>query len=290
LDPAHAVRETAVIEVSGPDRVDFLQGQLTQDVRGMMSGEVRPSAALTPKGKILYVARVLSLGDRFLLLLPSSSRASVLEHLKKYAAFQKVALEDRSPELLRVALYGSMPEPPPATEGIALPGEGELAGELLVPAAGREAALAELEGKGSRPLDSEEAERLRVESGRPRFGQDFDDSHVPDEVGLSAAISTTKGCYVGQEIVARMRTYGRVNRRLVGFRFPDGIVPAGSVLQRPDGEPGKIEWGRVTSAVESRRFGPIGLGFAYHEVPEGGRLVTTESPQRSAVIAALPFR
>ncbi|MFN2386050.1 MAG: folate-binding protein YgfZ [Thermoanaerobaculia bacterium] len=290
MDFSHAVRESAVLQVSGADRVDFLQGQLTQDVRGMAPGEVRPAAALTSKGRILYVARLLALEDRFLLLLPSSSRGPVQEHLKKYAAFQKVTLQDLSEELLRIGLYGSLAGWPERAPWRLLPGEGEFAGELLLPSAEREEALKALEATGSRTLDREAAERLRVEAGRPRFGQDFDGSHLPDEVGLVAAISTTKGCYVGQEIVARMRTYGRVNRRVVGFRFPDGIVPAGSVLKPPEGEPGKVEWGRVTSAVHSDRFGPIGLGFAFRDVPEGGRLVTIESPQRGAVVTALPFR
>lgn len=258
----------------------------------MTSGEVRPAAALTPKGKLLYVARLLALEDRFLLLLPSASRRPILDHLKKYAAFQKVTLEDRTEELVRFALYGAAPpEWPEHPAWRRLPGEGELAAEQLVPAAERGAFLGALEAMGSRAMDTEIAERLRVEAGRPRFGQDFDGNHLPDEVGLEGAISTTKGCYVGQEIVARLRTYGRVNRRLVGFRFPEGLVPPGSLLQRPeDEEPGKIEWGRVTSAVESDRFGPIGLGFAFRDVPAEGRLVTIESPRRSAVVTALPFR
>ena len=258
----------------------------------MTSGEVRPAAALTPKGKILYVARLLALEDRFLLLLPSASGRPVLDHLRKYAAFQKVTLEDRSEALVRFAMYGSPPpEWPEHPAWQRLPGEGELAAEQLVPASESEAFLVALEAIGSRPVDPETAERLRVEAGRPRFGQDFDGSHLPDEVGLEAAISTTKGCYVGQEIVARLRTYGRVNRRLVGFRFPEGIVAPGSLLKRPeDEEAGKVEWGRVTSSVHSDRFGPIGLGFAFRDVPLEGRLVTIESPRRSAIVTALPFR
>jgi folate-binding protein YgfZ len=290
LDPAHAVRESAVLEISGPDRVDFLQGQLTQDVRGMAPGDVRPAAALTPKGKILYVARLLALEDRFLLLLPAPSRGPVREHLAKYAAFQKVTLADRTDEMLRIGLYGSFPERPARTGWIPLPGEGERTGELLVPAPARAAALEVLEALGSRPLDAEAAERLRVEAGRPEFGRDFDGTHLADEVGLDEAISTTKGCYVGQEVVARMRTYGRVNRRLVGFRFPEGLVAPGTLLQRPGEDPGKIEWGRVTSAVLSDRLGPIGLGFAFRDVADGERLVATGSPHGSAVVAALPFR
>ncbi len=112
------------------------------------------------------------------------------------------------------------------------------------------------------------AEALRIEAGRPRFGEDIDETNLPDEAGLDAAISATKGCYVGQEIVARRRTYGRVNRRLVGFRFPAGPLARGTVLRRPEPSPVRpepTEAGRVTSVARSPRFGWIGLGFAFHD-------------------------
>jgi folate-binding protein YgfZ len=147
-----------------------------------------------------------------------------------------------------------------------------------------------LEGAGAARVTEATAEVLRIEAGRPRFGSDVDNSHFPDEVGLDAAISTTKGCYVGQEIVARTRTYGRVNRRLVGFRFPDGPVESGSLLKRPEEpEPGKVEQGRVTSAVLSPVFGAIGLGYAFRDVPAGARLVSAHGAPRAAIVSDLPF-
>ncbi len=147
-----------------------------------------------------------------------------------------------------------------------------------------------LDRAGSVAVSETTAEILRVEAGRPRFGSDADESNLADEVGLDASISTTKGCYVGQEIVARMRTYGRVNRRLVGFRFPEGPIPPGSLLKRPEEpEAGKVEQGRVTSAVLSPAFGPIGLGYAFREVAIGGRLVAAAQPSLTAVVTPLPF-
>jgi folate-binding protein YgfZ len=150
--------------------------------------------------------------------------------------------------------------------------------------------LRSLESSGGVPASEPLAEALRIEAGRPRFGQDADGSHLADEVGLAAAVSTTKGCYVGQEIVARLRTYGRVNRRLVGFRFPEGAVPAGSLLLRPgEVDRGRIEPGRVTSSADSPRFGPIGLGWAVRDVSEGDRLIAGDGPARGAIVASLPF-
>jgi tRNA-modifying protein YgfZ len=281
-----------VVDLTGPDRAGFLQGQLTQDVETMAAGEVRPAAGLTPKGKLIYVARLLALSDRFRLILPAALRSPVLEHLRKYSVFQKVAVEDRSADFHRFGIYG---QPggglPQSAQWIALPPEGEFSGELLVPAAESAPAEAAFRRAGLPPIEPEAAEVLRVEAGRARFGQDFDGTNLPDEVGLADAISTTKGCYVGQEVVARLRTYGRVNRRLVGFQFPDGLVASGTVLRNPEEtEPGRIEWGRVTSAVTSPRYGPIGLGFAFREIPLGGRLVSSADPSRGALAAALPFR
>jgi folate-binding protein YgfZ len=278
-----------VLDVAGADREAFLQGQLTQDVRRVSSGGAVPAAGLSPKGKLIFVGKLVAAGDRLRLILPAPLRETVLAHLKKYSVFQKVTLEDRSDDFIRVGIRG---EAPPAGEGeLPLGRDGEFDNDRLVPASSREDFLRALEAGGGRPLGPEEAEALRVEAGRARFGHDFDDSNLPDEVGLDDAISTTKGCYVGQEIVARMRTYGRVNRRIVGFHFPDGSVPAGSRLARPGGQTAsRAEPGRVTSSVASETLGAIGLGWAFHDVPPGGELVTEEPPARRAVVAELPFR
>jgi tRNA-modifying protein YgfZ len=288
---AHRVRRGCVLDVEGADRVAFLQGQLTQDVKAMAPGEVLPAAALTPKGKLVFLARVLALPDRLRLLVSADSRESILAHLKKYVIFQKVAISDRSSELALVGLYGPRAGQIAAPGGaVSLPGEGEFSAEILVPSGSLADLERVLESAGSARVSDETAEVLRVEAGRPRFGSDADASNFADEVGLDAAISTTKGCYVGQEIVARTRTYGRVNRRMVGFRFPDGSIESGSLLKRPEEpEPGKVEQGRVTSAVLSPVFGAIGLGYAFRDVPAGARLVWAADPSRGAVVAALPF-
>jgi folate-binding protein YgfZ len=277
-----------VVAVEGPDRLDFLQGQVTQDVSGLAPGESRPAAGLTPKGKLLYFGRLVGEAERVLLLLPEDAVPAVLAHLTKYAAFQKVAVRDATSEYARVALYG------PAAAGIAvpegglrLPPKGELAAEILAPVAARAAILARLAEAGSLAVSEETAEVLRVEAGRPRLFRDADESNLPDEVGLQEAISATKGCYVGQEVVARTRTYGRLNRRLVGFRFPEGAAAAGAVF--PDADKPRLELARVTSSVVSPRFGPIGLGFAFRDVAEGSTLSRSEGAGRTAIVCGLPF-
>ena len=146
---------------------------------------------------------------------------------------------------------------------------------------------AALAAAGSRLVAEETAEILRVEAGRPRFGQDADESNLPDEIGLRAAISTTKGCYVGQEIVARLRTYGRVNRRLVGLRFPSGALAAGTVILDP--EKPELELLRVSSSVVSPRLGPIGLGLAFRDIADGAGVPVPDGSGRVALLTPLPF-
>jgi folate-binding protein YgfZ len=286
---AHRIRPAGIVDVVGDDRVAYLQGQLTQEMQNLAPGETREAAGLTPKGKLLFVARVLGLPDRIRLLLPESRRTPVLDHLRKYAVFTKVAIEDRSDDFLRVGLYGAGGAAWAAPEDVLrLPGHGEFSAEFLVPVAVRGEVERLLEAAGSQPVPAETAEILRLEAARPRFGSDMDGTNLPDEVGLAAAISTTKGCYVGQEVVARLRTYGRVNRRLVRFRFPVSPIEPGTALRRPEDEvPARIEAGRVTSSVVSPALGPIGLGFAFRDVSDGDRLLSVTDPRDAAVVSDL---
>ena len=277
-----------MIAVEGEDRESFLQGQLTQDVRGLSPGESRLAAGLSPKGKLLYFGRLLAEETRLLLLVRAGAAPGVAAHLGRYAAFQKAAVRDATPDYVRIALYG--PDAPKVSlpEGAArLPAEWEHAGEILAAEALREAISERLDAAGSREVSEFTAEVLRVEGGRPRLLQDATEANLAEEVGLDGAISSTKGCYVGQEIVARLRTYGRANRRLAGFRFPEGPVPAGTVFPDP-GKP-SLELARVTSAVESPRFGSIGLGLAFRDVGEGAALTLPGRPAPAAIVCGLPF-
>ena len=125
------------------------------------------------------------------------------------------------------------------------------------------------------------AEVLRVESGRPRYGVDLDEATIPQEAGLNErAVSFTKGCYVGQETVARLHYRGKPNRHLRGLRL-SAPVPTGTPLVL-----GEREVGRVGSSVVSPRFGPIGLAIVRREAAVGDELAAGEA---RAVVAELPF-
>jgi len=286
---AHRLRPTTLLEVSGQDRIAFLQGQLTQEMKGLAPGETRAAAGLTPKGKLLFVARAVGETDRILLVLAAALRDPVLEHLRKYALGSRVTIQDRSEELFGVSLYGpgaaavSVPR-----DAVLLPAEGEFSAGLLAPIAMRTEIETILGEAGSEEVSEETAEILRIEAGRPQFGIDMDSTNLPDEVGLANAISTTKGCYVGQEVVARLRTYGRVNRRLVRFRFPERKIDPGTPLRRLAEEiPGKVEAGRVTSSAVSPQSGAIGLGYAFRDVLDGDSLVSTVRADDTAIVSDL---
>jgi tRNA-modifying protein YgfZ len=280
-------RRAGVIAVEGPDRAAFLQGQLTQDVRGLEPGGSRPAAALTPRGKLLYVGVLAADADRLLLLLPAEAAEATVAHFAKYAAFQKVTVRDATADYARYALYGPRAVDVSAPPGaLRLPPEGEIAGEIVAPVSVEPVIRDALSAAGSTEVSEQTAEVLRVEAGRPRWAQDATSDNVPAEVGLDAAVSSTKGCYVGQEIVARMRTYGKASRHLVGFTFPDGPVAAGTRFPDP-GKPER-ELGRVTSSVVSPRFGPIGMGFVARDVVDGA-VLTTPDAGLSAIVRELPF-
>lgn len=263
-------RPAGVLDVSGRDRVAFLQNLATADFRTLAPGGSLWSAALTPTGKVLFTFRAAHRDDRVRLLLSPGRVERAQAHFGRYAVFQDVRVEASPRPLVRIDLYGIAPAPP---EGVdAWPSFFEIAGTWLVDADGAAAAEARL-GGASAAIAAEEAEARRIEAGRPADGRDIDDARTADEAGLAAAVSTAKGCYVGQEIVARLRTYGRLPRRLVRFRFSGGPPPPGERLFRPD-DPAR-DAGIVTSSARSPRSGPIGLGYAGRDVEDGATLAAS---------------
>ncbi|HEY1435261.1 MAG TPA: hypothetical protein VGG65_07785, partial [Thermoanaerobaculia bacterium] len=241
---------------------------------------------LTSKGKVLYFGWLAAAPERLLLVLPASRCEAVLAHLSRYAVFQKVSLADATAQFRLTALYGPSALAVTLSDAVTrLAADGEMAGSALSAMPGHGEVLRALVEAGSVALGDASAEILRVEAGRPLFGTDADETNLPDEIGLESAISRTKGCFVGQEIVARLRTYGSVSRRLVGFRFPGGALAPGTVFADPD-KPGHA-LGRITSAAMSPRFGPIGLGFAARDVPDGATLAGDGGA--TAIVGPLPF-
>jgi folate-binding protein YgfZ len=274
------VTPAGVLDVTGRDGESFLQGLCANDMRGLSAGGTVWSAALTPTGKVLFQLRAARRGDGIRLLLDENRVAAAAAHFRKYAVFQDARIEEPSPRAVRFDFYDAAPELPETADR--WPRFFDILETRLVVPEAASAFESGLSAAGGRRMPEEEREARRIEAGRPRDGVDVDESRTPDEAGLAGAVSTTKGCYVGQEIVARMRTYGRVPRRLVSFHFSESPPPpAGTRLVAP-GPTGR-EAGRVTSAALSPR-GSIGLGYAARDVADGATLAFADDPSRFALV------
>ncbi|CAA9527236.1 MAG: tRNA-modifying protein YgfZ [uncultured Thermoleophilia bacterium] len=309
------VRDRLFTRFEGPHATRFLQGMVTQDVAGLAVGDARYALMLTPKARVLSDLRLLRLGDE-LLVADSEPDATpgLRSTLVRYRLGSRVAIEPledwaclavAGPRagMLLLDAFGVLPrvEPPEGTgtllelDGTALHAVastlyGEKAVEILGPAAGVAAAWAALSDHlprhGGAPFGTAAEEILRVEAGVPRQGAELDEQVMPAEVGVvERAVSFTKGCYIGQEPVARLHYRGHANRVLRALLL-DGAPPAPGSEVVLDGK----TVGRVTSAVRSPSLGrTVALGVLRRELEDGRQvLVTRDGEERPAEVAPVP--
>ena len=309
-------RNRGRLVASGRDRASYLHGMLTNDILALKSGQGCYACYLTAQGRMISDMWVFELGDVMLLTLPAATRATVLAKLDQFVFSEDVQLGDLTETLTSIAvagpsaavllsevLDGATPSALDLPEGgnCRASFKGEVAivlrpGDLGVPAyevlvdTSMDAALRErLHDAGAVDVLSEAADVLRVEGGIPLFGVDMDEDTIPLEAGIeSRAISLTKGCYVGQEVIIRVlhRGHGRVARKLVGLSIEGSQMPVVGASIYSGAEMHDI--GRVTSAVWSpalRRV--IALGYVHRDAATAGtQLLLAGAP---AVVTALPF-
>ncbi len=313
-----ALADRAVVEVCGGDRVRFLQGQLTNEIAGLDPDGTRSGChalVLTAQGRIVAELHVLARQDAFWLETDRAAVPTLIARLEKYVIADDVQIADRTEAWARFGIEGpraadllaaAAGEPvariaPDAWTATSVAGadtivaafgwSGETAFQLFVPAASRDAVAGALaasaESLGAVVADGEALEILRVEAGVPRFGAELGEQTLPAEARLVAsAVSFSKGCYTGQEIVARMQSRGRVGHLLVGLslaRDGDGLPETGTALLRESGKAGEI-----TSVALSPAAGPIALGFLRAEHAEPGSRFQLPDGS-SATVVALPF-
>jgi folate-binding protein YgfZ len=285
------------LALTGPDAKTFLQGQVTQDIEALRPGTGAYAAFLTHKGKMLGDLRVLDLGDELLLSCERAGLQELFNMIRRYKLGADVELHKRTLEMGELSLIG------PAARRIAGAEElGEAEHDSLRARLGDHdvvlvatdvgidvfCSTERLEGvrgvlleAGAVEVSEAAAEVLRVEHGRPRYGQDLDDGVIPQEAGLNdRAVSFTKGCYVGQETVARLYYRGKPNRHLRGLRLSAPVEP-GTELRL-----GEKVVGRVSSPVVSPAFGPIALALVRREAAPGDELAVGEA---TATVVELPF-
>ena len=287
--------ERGKLALSGPDAKDFLHGQVTNDILGLEPGQGCYAAFLTHKGKMIGDLRVLDAGDELLLDTERSALQELFNMIRRFKIGRDVELHKRTLERALFSLIG-----PRAREvaGVELP-EAEHAHverdgaryiataagvDVLCDAERADAVRDALLAAGAEPASPEAAEIVRVEAGRPRFGVDLaPEAVIPQEAGLNdRAVSFTKGCYVGQETVARLFYKGKPNRHLRGLHLSAPVEPGAPLLL------GEREVGRVTSPVVSPQRGPIALALVRREAAPGDTLAVGDGDV-TARVEELPF-
>jgi folate-binding protein YgfZ len=302
LDDAGVLDRTARgrLLLTGADRREYLHGQLTNDILALSPKGSCYAALLTPQGRMISDMRVSELGDRILIDLPPATSPVVRQRLTDFIFSEDVDVTDATDALAQLGLYG----PRAAAILDAVRGENPIAigsedfgvegFELFVPAGRRSDLISVLQQAGATPLADETVHVTRVEAGVPEFGADMDEHTIPLEAGIEdRAISLTKGCYVGQEVIVRVlhRGQGRVARRLVGLAAEPGAAgfrAGDSLIAEAAGKPA----GTVTSAAFSPRLRrAIGLGYVHRDhVAPGTVLRIGSGPDRGRVtVEALPF-
>jgi len=264
----------AVLRASGKDAKDYLHRMTTQDLNALPPGASAYAAVLNSKGHLLADAHVLVEADGVVLVMDPSAAADAIPHLERFVIMDDVAFENLSAALRVLPLLG-----PEVATKLGARGEGlrrisnRRRGapglDLLVPAADADALRAELLAKGFHDLSPEDVEAIRILGGQPRFGADMDATRLPMEAGLTRlAISFSKGCYTGQEVVLRATARGHLQRGLVQLALPPGAGP-GAPLSA-----GGQEVGVVTSAADTPE-GRVGLGYLRRAQWKEGERVST---------------
>lgn len=277
-----------LLELTGPDRLRLLNGLVTADVKAAAPGTAVGGFFASGQGRILADFHLLAGTESAWLALPLGCGEAIRTHLEKYKVASRVEISqvpDRRLFELRGPRSGEV-APLPATAG-----EGFVANAgayfHLLGAFSAELALSEWLRKeaatGLRRVGAAAVEIARIEDGELVFGVDFSGENFPQETGRESAVSYSKGCYLGQEVVARIHYRGGVQRLPRGLRFADDRTPAAGAELLFEGR----SVGRATSVTRSPRFGAIGLGLLHQRAAAPG--IRLEVGGGGAEVVALPF-
>jgi folate-binding protein YgfZ len=290
--------ERGKLALSGSQAKEFLQGQVSNDIEGLEPGRGCYAAFLTPKGKMLGDLRVLDTGDELLLDTERVALQELFNLIRRFRVGYDTELHKRTlergllslvgPEARAVVGAGDLDvehQHAPVSVGavIALAVRTDVGVDLLCNSSQTAELRSELERAGAVLVAEAAVEALRIERGRPRYGIDLDNTVIPQEAGLNArAVSFTKGCYVGQETVARLYYRGKPTRQLRGLRCSDSVSAGDAVTF--EGRP----VGQIGSAAISPRSGAIALALVRREAPPGSTVAVGPAGV-SAEVIELPF-
>ena len=304
------------ISVSGSEAVMFLNGLITNDMKTLEPLRWMPAVFPNVQGRMIAAVRVVRLSDennvpKFLLDTEAATHAAVLKIIERFTMAGDFKVVDVTGDTLCLSVQGKQAlsqvgsvwdviNAELAHDGVAQICENEISATIIRAShTGEDGVdiivdrqhgpeLAEkLKSAGAVPVDPETFETLRIEAGVPRFGKDMDETNVVSETNLDDAVSFTKGCYIGQEIIARIKYRGHVAKKLSGLTFDDERVAApGEVIRSSDGK----DIGRVTSATFSPKLDrAIALGYVRYEYLAAGTEVVVGEEALRAKVTDLPF-
>jgi folate-binding protein YgfZ len=286
------------IAVRGPDRTRLIHALTTNDIRSLVSGSGCYAFFLNAQGRVLADANVFCLPDQILLDTEPEAGNTVLTQIEQFTIADDASTVDLGEELVTASVEG--PQAKDVLEKIlsGLPAEryqiaeeyfgwvaqvsttGQRGWMIFVPAQTKDLLVRELGNAGAIRATGDDARTVRIENGKPRFGEEITTRFLALETGQSHAISVQKGCYLGQEVVERLRSRNAVSRLLTPVRFESGSVPdAGTKLY--DGD---VRVGEIVSAVYSPRFGQcVGLAYVRTDVVRPGARLSFDTGSRCTI-------
>jgi len=284
------------IRVGGSETVMFLNGLITNDVKNLAEKRWIPAVFPTVQGRLIGAVRVIrGSGGSFLIDTETASHEAVLKTISRFILAGDFKVSDVTAETALLTVQGEgaaqvvekvleTPVSEMSRDGVSeiewqnvpitimrASHTGEDGFDVVIDSSRKAELQQALEDAGAQAIGEDTFEILRVEAGIARFGRDLDETNVVPETNLDEAVSYTKGCYVGQEIIVRIKHRGHPAKKLTGLRFEtDQQIEPGAVIRSTENQ----EIGRVTSAVISPRLGSIGLGYVRYEyLAEGTRVV-----------------
>ena len=298
------------IRVSGSEATMFLNGLITNDIKALAENRWMPAVFPTVQGRLIGAVRVIrGNGPAFLIDTDEASHEAVLKTVARFTLAGDFHVSDVTAETALMSVQGkratavieklfekSLAELPRngvvETEWQNVPvtiiratHTAEDGFDLVIDSAHAAQLRQSLADAGAQPVDQDMVEILRIEAGIARYGRDMDETTVVPETNLDDAVSYTKGCYVGQEIIVRIKHRGHVAKKLAGLRFEtDQKIEPGTIIRTAD----NTEVGRVTSTTVSPKLGSIGLGYVRYEYLASGTSVLAGN-EIKATVTELPF-
>jgi folate-binding protein YgfZ len=274
------LRGRARIVARGRDRARFLHNVTSNEIKKMAPGDSCYAFLLTPQGRIQGDLYLLCLPDHFLIDTEPELREKVRQQILRYKVADQIELEDVTDQTAAIGVEG------PSAETIRLEGEhtaapftetGQPGYRIYCPLDRFAEVVRSLETAGARPATAEDARAVRIENGKPRYGEDILETSLVQETQQMQAVSFTKGCYLGQEIVERVRARGHVNKKLVRLSLDVPAEPGAKVIIAG------TEVGEITSAVCSPETGKT-VAMAYVRTPHDTSGTVLEAAGQPATV------